>query len=182
MGGRLHSSFHGHSREERGFDWLNDSDIATSFFHELEEWLLSLPIVCIASTIHRPGYVERCKDLYRDRLWLRCKTAYPVPIERAAKFAGRESRKLEVLLRAIRQEGGSKNIELRERTQSKWHAFLKRQRRMPTIRSKQRFPAGCIGGSPAMRDDGSHFSWQILCSIALQKRVAVQKIDRMRSS
>ena len=80
-----------------GFDWLNDdSDKATTFLRELEEWLLSLPIVCIACAIHRPGYVERYKDLCRDRLWLMCKTAYSVLIERAAKFAERESRKLEV--------------------------------------------------------------------------------------
>lgn len=89
-----------HSSKIRGgqgkFGWLKKPENAASFLPDLEDWLMSLPIIGIACIIHRPGYVERYKDRYRERLWLMCKTAYSILIERAAKHAEREDRALEV--------------------------------------------------------------------------------------
>lgn len=89
-----------HSSKIRGgqgkFGWLKKPDNEASFLPALEEFLLSLPIVTIGCAIHRPGYVERYKERYEERLWFMCKTAYTILLERAAKFADREGRKLEV--------------------------------------------------------------------------------------
>lgn len=89
-----------HSTKIRGgqgkFGWLRKPDNAASFLPALEAWLLSLPIISIACAVHRPGYVERYKNEYQERLWFMCKTAYSILIERAAKYAEREGRKLEV--------------------------------------------------------------------------------------
>ena len=88
-----------HSVDIRGrrgnFNWLNKQNRWESFWSDLEGWLLSLPIVSIACVIHRPGYVERYKD-YHEHLWYLCKTAYSILIERSAKFAERQDRKLEI--------------------------------------------------------------------------------------
>lgn len=78
------------------FSWLRQHDNSEQFWAALEEWLLSLPIICTACVVHRPGYVERYKDYYQERLWLMCKTAYSILIERSAKFAEQQSRSLEV--------------------------------------------------------------------------------------
>lgn len=89
-----------HSSRIRGgqgkFGWLKQRDKAESFLSALEEWLLSLPIVGIACVVHRPGYIERYEDRYRERLWFMCKTAYSILLERAAKFAKQDDRKVEV--------------------------------------------------------------------------------------
>lgn len=89
-----------HSSRIRGaqgkFGWLKKPGKAELFLPALEEWLLSLPIVGIACVIHRLGYVERYEDLYKGQLWFMCKTAYSILLERAAKFAKRDGRKVEV--------------------------------------------------------------------------------------
>jgi hypothetical protein len=89
-----------HSSSIRGghgkFGWLKKPENAGGFLPELENYILSLPIIGIACVIDRPGYVARYKDLHRERLWLMCKTAFSILIERAAKFADTNGRKLEV--------------------------------------------------------------------------------------
>lgn len=52
--------------------------------------------IAIAAVIDRPGYVARYKARYEDRLWLMCKSAYCILIERAAKFALGRDRRLRV--------------------------------------------------------------------------------------
>lgn len=78
------------------FGWLKTPERAREFFPALDDFLLSLPIVGIAAVVHRPGYVARYKDAYEDRLWFMCKTAYCILIERAAKYARSQGRKLRV--------------------------------------------------------------------------------------
>jgi len=88
-----------HSTKIRGkrkaFSWLNGPN-GDEFYKSLEVFLLSLPIISIACVIHRPGYVARYKDTYDDRIWLMCKTTFSILIERAAKYADSEGRKLEI--------------------------------------------------------------------------------------
>lgn len=105
---RRHSVFcaaHGityplHSHAIRGgredFGWLKKPERARTFFPDLDDFILGLPIVGIAAIIDRPGYVARYKDQYNERMWLMCKTAYSILIERAAKYATSQGRVLRV--------------------------------------------------------------------------------------
>jgi len=78
------------------FGWLRKPEAARDFLNDLESMLLSLPVLGIAAVIDRPGYVSRYRDKYPDDLWFMCKTAYCVLIERAAKYADSQGRKLRV--------------------------------------------------------------------------------------
>ena len=89
-----------HSSSIRGghgkFGWLRKPENAGLFLPALERHMLAQPIIGIACVIDRPGYVARYRDAHRDRLWLMCKTAFCILIERAAKFADEHGRHLEV--------------------------------------------------------------------------------------
>ncbi|MFC1720947.1 DUF3800 domain-containing protein [Patescibacteria group bacterium] len=79
-----------HSSEIRGmrnnFSWLEEGvKRRENFLEELEEFLISLPVVGFASVIYRPGYNERYEKKYGDNRWMMCKTAYTILIERVAK-------------------------------------------------------------------------------------------------
>ncbi len=79
------------------FAWLQKQENAESFYPALESFVLSLPVIGIACVVHRPGYVARYKEKYQDRLWLMCKTTFSILVERAAKYADKQDRKLEIL-------------------------------------------------------------------------------------
>lgn len=89
-----------HSTKIRGgrgnFGWLKNPEKAAAFLPRLEAFILELPIIALACVINRPGYVSRYKERYRERLWLMCKTACSILIERAAKFADENGCKLEI--------------------------------------------------------------------------------------
>jgi hypothetical protein len=89
-----------HSHKIRGgrgdFGWLKKPENARIFFPELDKFILNLPVIGIAAIVDRPGYVERYRELYSERLWLMCKTSYSILIERAAKFAESQGRTLRV--------------------------------------------------------------------------------------
>jgi hypothetical protein len=108
-----------HSHAIRGgrekFGWLKKPENALEFLPALEELLLGLPIICIAAVLDRPGYVQRYAERYEDRLWLMCKTAFSILIERAAKHARREGRKLRVY---FEQAGKAEDRALVEYTRS----------------------------------------------------------------
>ncbi len=93
-----------HSHKIRGgrgdFGWLRNPEKARLFFPELDAFILSLPVIGIAAVIDRPGYVLRYREKYQERLWLMCKTAYSILIERAAKFADSQGRTLRVFFEA----------------------------------------------------------------------------------
>lgn len=90
-----------HSSSIRGgrgkFAWLKKPERAGLFFPALEELLLSLPLISIACIVHRPGYVARYKDTYKEALWYMCKTAFSILVERSAKYADENGRKLEIV-------------------------------------------------------------------------------------
>ena len=108
-----------HSHAIRGgrekFGWLRKPGSALEFLPALEEFVLSQPIVCIAAVIDRPGYVKRYAEKYRERLWLMCKTAYSILVERAAKHARRRDRKLRVF---FEQAGEAEDRDLIAYTRS----------------------------------------------------------------
>lgn len=78
------------------FGWLKKPDTAFAFLSSLEEFIVGLPILGIAAVIDRPGYVVRYKEKHRGDLWFMCKTAYCILLERAAKYAASQGRKLRV--------------------------------------------------------------------------------------
>lgn len=90
----LHSSS---IRGRRGrFGWLSQPEESGYFIPELHQFLMSLPVVAIGAIIDRPGYFQRYRRAHRDGLWNMDKTAFCILIERAAKYADSQSRKLEV--------------------------------------------------------------------------------------
>ena len=80
----------------RDFGWLSQPENAGYFMPELNQFLLSLPVVVIGAIIDRPGYFERYRTTHRDDLWNMDKTAFCILIERAAKFADHQGRQLEI--------------------------------------------------------------------------------------
>jgi uncharacterized protein DUF3800 len=97
-----------HSSRIRGgqgkFGWLKKPENAGLFMPALQEYLLSLPVIGTACIIDRPSYVARYKKQYNEMLWYMCKTAFCILVERAAKFADKEGRKLEIFF----EEAGKK--------------------------------------------------------------------------
>ena len=89
-----------HSYAIRGgrekFAWLKTPEKSGIFMPALEEYLLSLPIITIACVVDRPGYVARYKEKFQERLWLMCKTAFTILIERAAKYVDEQGGAMEV--------------------------------------------------------------------------------------
>ena len=84
-------------RGKRGkFGWLGEQRNAELFLPALEAFLLSLPFVGIACIIDRTGYLARYQAIYPNRLWPLDKTAFPILMERAARFADEAGRNLEV--------------------------------------------------------------------------------------
>ncbi|MEM6477179.1 MAG: DUF3800 domain-containing protein [Pseudomonadota bacterium] len=92
----LHSS---DIRFQKGnFDWLKRVSISQleQFHDALGSMLIEMPVTGIACVIDRPGYNERYLQKYgRDR-WSLCKTAFSVLVERAAKVAIAEERRLRI--------------------------------------------------------------------------------------
>jgi hypothetical protein len=93
-----------HSAEIRGrtknFSWLKmaPADLRDSFYSELNEFLLALPVIGHACVIDRPGYNKRYLELHGRNRWLLCKTAFAVVVERAAKFAQENGCRLRVFV------------------------------------------------------------------------------------
>ncbi len=89
-----------HSSSIRGgrkkFGWLKNPEKAVLFYADLEAYLLSLPIITIACVVHRPGYLARYREKYQERIWLMCKTAFSILIERAAKYVDDHDGAMEV--------------------------------------------------------------------------------------
>jgi Protein of unknown function (DUF3800) len=80
------------------FTWLKRDNIERGrFMHSLTRMLLSLNVLGIACVIDRPGYDARYREKYGRRQWHLCQTAFSIVVERAAKFARREGRKLRVM-------------------------------------------------------------------------------------
>lgn len=98
----LHSS---KIRSHKGkFAWLNKKENRDRFYPDLERFIISLPVICTACVMHRPGYVARYKEQYQDKLWYMCKTTFSILIERSSKFADSQGRQLEIVF----EESGRK--------------------------------------------------------------------------
>jgi hypothetical protein len=90
-----------HSHEIRfdqsAFAFLGkDKKLRRKFIDDLGSMMTSVPLLGIACVVDRPGYMARYDELYGERKWLLCKTAFCVVVERAAKYARRLELKLRV--------------------------------------------------------------------------------------
>ncbi|MDE2844355.1 MAG: hypothetical protein OXN21_13375 [Chloroflexota bacterium] len=98
----LHSS---RIRGARGkFGWLGSRENRDAFLSELQTFILSLPVIAIACVVDREGYSSRYGNIYHNHLWPMSKTVFSILLERAAKFADRHDRRLEVYF----EESGKK--------------------------------------------------------------------------
>jgi len=92
-----------HSSEIRsqneGFFWLRarPKEEQAAFYEELYGLMRDAPVIGIACVIDRPGYNARYEEKYRENRWMLCKTAFSVVVERAAKFAISQGRRLRVM-------------------------------------------------------------------------------------
>ncbi len=66
------------------------------FYEQLYQLMKESPVVGVACVIDRIGYKNRYEDIYGDNKWKLCKTAFSIVVERAAKFAHMQDRKLRV--------------------------------------------------------------------------------------
>ncbi len=91
-----------HSVEIRGrtdnFLWLLHADKPKRerFYEELYELMRNVPVVGLACVVDRPGYNDKYKEKYADKRWQLCKTAFSIAVERAAKYALENGRRLRV--------------------------------------------------------------------------------------
>ncbi len=89
-----------HSQQIRGgrgkFGWLKNPEKAADFFADLSEFAVALPVIGIAVVIDRPGYLARYKARYNGQPWMMCKTACAILVERSAKFARDQDRRLQI--------------------------------------------------------------------------------------
>lgn len=92
-----------HSSEIRsqneGFLWLRDKtkEERAVFSEDLYCLMRDAPVTGIACVIDRPGYNARYAEKYLKDRWMLCKTAFSVIVERAAKVAISQGRRLRVL-------------------------------------------------------------------------------------
>ena len=97
-----------HSTRIRGrrkhFSWLAlDAAREAAFLNHLENTILTLPVIGNACVVDRPGYIARYAELYAPP-WTLCKTAYAILIERSAKFARSQGKRLKIFY----EEAGEK--------------------------------------------------------------------------
>jgi hypothetical protein len=80
------------------FNWLRrDTEEYELFMRDLTRLLTSIDVLGLACVIDRVGYDARYREKYGRRQWHLCQTAFCIAVERAAKFARRQGRKLRVM-------------------------------------------------------------------------------------
>jgi hypothetical protein len=93
-GAPLHSNEIRYAKGVFGFLGL-DREVRNAFMDDLTQVLTAVPVLGHACVIDRAGYMARY-DLYGERRWLLCKTAFCVLLERVAKYALLHGAKLRV--------------------------------------------------------------------------------------
>jgi hypothetical protein len=87
-----------HSRR-KGFAWLEELSLAdrSAFWSEFHQMLGALPVIGQGCVVHRPGYRDRGYGSREgDAKWNLCRTAFNIVVERSAKIAYGEGRRLRV--------------------------------------------------------------------------------------
>lgn len=91
-----------HSTAIRGkrndFSWLGEDPIREEqFLNDLENLLVSAPVIGFATVIDRVGYNQRYRERYGDQRWFLCKTAYTILIERVCKYVATQNGTLSII-------------------------------------------------------------------------------------
>ncbi len=93
------------------FGWLRaNPERAKPFLDDLTRFICGIQGYVMACCIHRPGYNARYAELYGKDRWKLCRSAYVITVERAAKFAAKHGRKLNVY---IEQTGKREDQDIR---------------------------------------------------------------------
>lgn len=86
--------------EGKKFSWLGrlTEKQRREFWAKYQEFLCEIPVIGFACIIDRPGYVARgYLEKHGDQKWLLCRSAFDITVERAAKYARAEGRKLRII-------------------------------------------------------------------------------------
>lgn len=75
--------------KSQNFKWLNalQKDTLNTFYTDLENFILNIPVIGIACIISREGYHKRYIPKYGRNSWHLCKTAFNIAIERSLKYS-----------------------------------------------------------------------------------------------
>jgi Protein of unknown function (DUF3800) len=85
--------------KKKGFAWLGNLDGAnhTRFWSEFRTFLVSVPGAGTGCVINRPGYAARgYGQRHGDAKWLLCRSAFDILVDRTAKHAKAQGRRLRV--------------------------------------------------------------------------------------
>ena len=85
--------------QKKGFAWLGtrSQEDVEKFWDDWRRVLCESPAIGLGCVIDRPGYVKRgYLESYNDK-WLLCRSAFDIAVERAAKIARLEDRKLHIV-------------------------------------------------------------------------------------
>lgn len=86
--------------ERKGFAWLGrvGDDVRSRFLADHRRFLTALPVAGVACVIDRAGYAARgYAAKHGEARWMMCRTAFDIVVERAAKVALRDRRRLKVV-------------------------------------------------------------------------------------
>jgi Protein of unknown function (DUF3800) len=91
--------------ERKGFAWLGrlTAEQRELFWSDYRKFLVDIPAIGMACVIDRPGYAARgYVERYGSNKWLLCRSAFDILVERSAKVAKREGRRLKVIFEGDR--------------------------------------------------------------------------------
>jgi hypothetical protein len=93
----------------KNFSWLGrlPEETRHKFWGEYKTFLATVPAMGLACIIDRPGYVARGYLKDNPDRWLLCRSAFDISVERAAKIARKDGRRLNVV---FEQDAGINQI------------------------------------------------------------------------
>jgi hypothetical protein len=89
--------------KQKGFSWLGRLSAVEldQFWNDYVWFLKGLPVIGHGCVIDRPGYIRRgYLEKYGNDKWLLCRSAFDIVVERAAKIARLNERRLRIIFEA----------------------------------------------------------------------------------
>lgn len=85
--------------ERKGFSWLGkiSQERRDEFWRDWRSVLINAEVIGIGCIIDRPGYINRGYLEAHEDKWMLCRSAFDITVDRAAKIARLEERKLHVV-------------------------------------------------------------------------------------
>ena len=85
--------------ERKGFAWLGrrKQEERDQFWRDWHATLVDAQVIGLGCIVDRPGYVARGYLEKHPDKWLLCRSAFDISVDRAAKIARREGRKLHIV-------------------------------------------------------------------------------------